>query len=149
MKYLKNFKQLINEDFSREIDDDGLRTVLMNIFRIFKTKDDISEIFDDEDELVIATDLYDSFIDTRELLELNKSELQSFADNLGVGGEPDILVAIIEKMYEDKFKRKIKDDVESCIKTLREFIMVEDSQEKYKILSKRYLTELEKIKNNL
>lgn len=149
MKYLKKFKELINEDFSREIDNDSLRTVLMNIFRIFKTKDDISEIFDEEDEIVIATDLYDSFIDTRELLELDESELQSFADNLGVGGEPDTLVAIIEKMYEDKFKRKIKDDVEFCIKTLKNFIMVEDTSEKYKIVSKRYLTELEKIKNNL
>ena len=150
MKYLKNFKELLE---NKRILDEGrnptLRTILMNIFRIFKTKDDLAEIFDDEDEIVIATDLYDSFIDTRELLELNEEELQSFADNLGVGGEVDTLVAIVEKMYEDKFKRKINDDVDFCIKTLKEFNMTEESTEKYKMLSKKYLMELEKIKNSL
>lgn len=151
MKYLKTFGQLIVE--KSNIIEDGstinLRSTLMNIFRIFKTKDELEEIFNNEDELIIATDLYDAFIDTRELLELNKEELQSFADNLGVGGEVDILISIISKMYEEKFNRKIKDDVIFCIDTIKEFIMTEDSTERIKQVSKKYLTELEKIKNTL
>ena len=148
MKYLKNFKELLNEGKKIE-GSTNLRNILMGIFKIFKTKDDIEEIFNNEDELVIVTDLYDAFIDVKDLLELDETDLQSFADNLGVGGEVDILIAIIEKMYEEKYKRKIKDDVFFCIDRLKEFIMVEDSTEKYKILSKRYLVELEKIKNIL
>lgn len=146
MKYLKNFTELINEGKNAE-GSDNLRNILMDIFKIFKTKDDVEEIFNKEDELVIATNLYDAFIDAKDLLELDETDLQSFADNLGVGGEVDILVAIIERMYEEKFKRKIKDDVTFCIDTIKEFIMVESTSEKYKIISKRYLSELEKIKN--
>ena len=148
MKYLKNFIELINEGKKIE-GSDNLRNILMDIFKIFKTKEDIEEIFNNEDDLVIVTDLYDAFIDAKDLLELDETDLQTFADNLGVGGEVDILIAIIEKMYEEKFKRKLKDDLISCIDSLKEFIMVEDSTEKYKTLSKRYLVELEKIKNIL
>ena len=148
MKYLKNFIELINEGKKIE-GSDNLRNILMDIFKIFKTKEDIEEIFNNEDDLVIVTDLYDAFIDAKDLLELDETDLQTFADNLGVGGEVDILIAIIEKMYEEKFKRKMKDDLIFCIDTLKEFIMVEDSTEKYKTLSKRYLVELEKIKNIL
>ena len=147
MKYLKNFNELIKEEI--EIDNINFRDYLMNIFKIFKTKDELEEIFDDEDELIVATDLYDAFIDTKDLIELDQDDLQSFADNLGVGGETDILIAIVEKMYEEKFKRKIKDDIIFCIDTLNDFIMTKESTERLKIQSKRYLDELEKIKNNL
>jgi hypothetical protein len=150
MKYVKTFNELIVEKINPiEEGNHNLKSILINIFRIFKTKDDLAEIFDNEDELIIATDLYDSFIDTYDIIELSHDELQSFADNLGVGGELDVLVAIMEKMYKDKFKRNMKDDVNSSIETLKEFIMTEESTEKYKVLSKKYLTELEKIKDNL
>ena len=149
MKYLKNFSELLEGNTVTKYDSSIIKTVLMNIFKIFKTKDDLSEIFDDEHEMTIMTDLYDSLIDTRELLELSSDDLQSFADNLGEGGEDDILVAIVKKMYSDKYKREIKTDIDFCIKTLKDFIEHSKGKEKYIILSERYLIELEKIKNIL
>lgn len=150
MRYVKTFNELIVEKITSEGgDNDSLKSTLMNIFKVFKTKDDLEDIFNDQDELVIATNLYDAFIDTYDIIELSHDELQSFADNLGVGGEPDVLIAIMEKMYEDKYKRNIKDDVDFCIDILKKFVMTEESTKKYKVLSKKYLTELEKLRDSL
>ncbi len=146
MKYLKNFNQLIEGVQNEETLD--LRTIIKNMFQTFKTKDSLSEIWD-ENSLEIATDVYDSFIDLKELMELKNEDLQSFADNLGVGDEDDILIAIFEKMYEDKFKRPIKEDIELCIDTLKDFIKEEKGTVQLIKLSELYLTELEKIKDNL
>ena len=147
MKYLKNFNQLIKES----AEDEGnlsLRTIIKKMFQTFKTKDALTEIWD-ESTIEIATDVYDSFIDLKELMELKEEDLQSFADNLGIGGEDDILIAIYEKMYEDKFKRPIKEDIDLCIETLEDFIKGKKGTEQLIKLSSVYLTELEKIKDNL
>ena len=148
MKYMKTFVQLINEDkITEQSGTDSLKTSFMNIFKMLKTKDDLSTMFNEQDELEIATDLYDAFIDAKEVMQLGENEIQEFADNLGVGDNPDIVTAIISKMYEDKFKRIIKDDIEFSIEALKDFIMVEESTERYKVLAKSYQTELEKIKD--
>lgn len=150
MKYIKTFSQLLEKNNIIEQESNiNLKSTLINIFRIFKTKDELKEIFNEQDELIIATDLYDAFIDTKELIELNQEELQSFADNLGVGGEIDILISIISKLYNEKFNRNIKDDIIFCVDIIKEFIMTEESSERIKTVSKKYLTELEKIKNIL
>ena len=147
MKYLKNFNQLINES----VEDDNnltLRAIIKKMFETFKTKDALTEIWD-KDSLEIATDVYDSFIDLKELMELKEEDLQSFADNLGIGGEDDILISIYEKMYNDKFKRLLKKDIDLCINTLEDFIKNKKNTEELSKLSTVYLTELEKIKDNL
>ena len=147
MKNLKNFNQLIKEDVNLN-ESHGLKDTFYNIFKIFQTKDALTEIWD-EDTLQVSTDVYDVFIDAKELMVLSKEELQDFADNLGVGGEDDILMAILKKMYEEKFKRTLKDDIDMCIETLKDFIQERKNSQKLVNLSNRYLTELEKIKNYL
>ena len=144
MKYLKKYNELIKEG----IQNTTLEDIIKKMFSTFKTKDALSEIWN-EDSLAIATDVYDSFIDLKELTELNEDDLQSFADNLGVGGEEDILIAIYKKMYEDKFKRPVDDDIQLCVNTLEDFIKSKKGTEELRELSSRYLTELKKIQDNL
>ena len=146
MKYLKNFNDLIKEGIQDE--QNSIEVILVNIFRIFKTKDALTEIWD-KDSIDRATDVYDSFIDLKELSRLPEDDLQSFADNLGVGSEEDILIAIYKKMYEDKFKRTIDEDIKFCISSLEDFIKSDTSREAIKKMSSLYLTELKKMQDNL
>ncbi len=157
MKYLKTFNELIKE--SNIINDNSnidMRNILTNMFRVFKNKDEFSDILTDE-SLIISTDVYDAFVDARELLELPEGELQIFAANLGVGGEEDIFSAIVSKMYEDKFKRNLKEDITKNIKDLEDYINTNRQVSRNEItatnrlvdLSRKYLTELKKINDNL
>ena len=146
MKYLKGFNELIKESVENE--DVNLMSILKSIFNAFKTKDALTQIWS-ENNLEIATDVYDSFIDLKELMQLSEDDLQSFADNLGLGGEDDILITVYEKMYEDKFKRPLEKDIDLCINTLEDFIKNKKGTEELIKLSTVYLTELEKIKDNL
>jgi len=145
MKYLKKFNELIKED-NEVIQEEhlGIENILMNIFKTFKTKENIEDIFTEE-KLDKALDVYDSFIDMRDIIQLEKDDLQGFADNLGVGGENDILIAIINRLYEEKFKRSFEDDIDDCIDSLKEY----QGTEKYIELAKKYLIELQKIKDKL
>jgi len=154
MKYLKNFKQLIQERVnpfqSRNIsnkNNNDLKSIINNIFKIFKVKDALAKIWDEE-MIQISDNVYHSFIDIHELLELSKQELQMFADNLGVGEDENILIAILEQLYNDKYKRSFKKDIKLCIDSLKDFINEENDIEITNLPS-RYLNELEKIYHNL
>lgn len=141
MKYIKNFKQLILESQG----DKDLKTILNKMFKIFKTKDALTGIWGQE-TIQISTDVYDALVDAKEVLELSDDEIQEFADNLGVGEEEDLLISIIDVMYEEKFHRSFKDDIGLCISTLKEFIRNEKGTPEILKLSETYLDELEKIK---
>ena len=145
MRYLKKFNELIKED-KKNVQEEhlGIESILRNIFKTFKTKENIEDIFTEE-KLDKALDVYDSFIDMRDIIQLEKDDLQGFADNLGVGGENDILIAIINRLYEEKFKRSFEDDIDDCIDSLKEY----QGTEKYIELAKKYLIELQKIKDKL
>ena len=141
MKYLKNFKQLITESKG----DNDLKSILHKMFKIFKTNDSLKGIWGTE-TINISTDVYDAFVDAKELVELPEEEIQEFADNLGVGDEEDLLISIIDVMYEEKFHRSFNDDIGLCISTLKEFIRNEKGTPEILKLSETYLDELEKIK---
>jgi hypothetical protein len=154
MKYLKNFKELINERVNpfqqnRNLGNNqsSLKSTISNIFKIFKVKDALSEIWDEE-MVQIASNVHDSFIDIQELSALSRDEVQMFADNLGVGQEENLLVSILEQLYNEKYKRSFKKDIKLCIDNLKDFIKNETDLEVTN-LPNRYLIELEKIYKNL
>ncbi len=128
MKYLKNFKQLITESKG----DNDLKSILNKMFKIFKTKDSLKGIWGTE-TINISTDVYDAFVDAKELVELPEEEIH-------------LLISIIDVMYEEKFHRSFNDDIGLCISTLKEFIRNEKGTPEILKLSETYLDELEKIK---
>ena len=157
MKYLKTFNELIKESNNIIGNTNDMKGIFTNIFRIFKNKEELSDIFTDEKLSLIATDVYDAFVDARELLQLPEGELQVFAANLGVGGEDDPFSAIVNKMYEDKFKRNFKNDINDIIKYLENYVNTNRQTTRNELtstgrlidLSRKYLIELKKIYDNV
>ncbi|MFW6225602.1 MAG: hypothetical protein ACOC3V_01420 [bacterium] len=141
MKHLKSFAQ-ITEGLTNKIVNLEINTIVNNIFNHIKSKDEFNDILDGH-SLNVAHDIYDSFVDAGEILDLRQDDLQMFADNLGVGDSPNLLFAIIEKMYEEKTGRNFVDDIKSTINSLTKKVNVLDEDVRGKILG--FINELKKL----
>lgn len=141
MKHLKSFKQ-ITEGLTNKLANLEINTIINNIFDYVKNKNEFNDILFGE-SLDIVHDVYDSFVDAAEMLELRQDDLQMFADNLGVGDSPNLLFAIMEKMYEDKTNRNFMDDIRHIIDKLSKKVNVLDDKIKTNILG--FINELKKL----
>lgn len=141
MKHLKSFKQ-ITEGLTNKLANLEINTIINNIFDHVKNKNEFNDILFGE-SLDIVHDVYDSFVDAAEMLELRQDDLQMFADNLGVGDSPNLLFAIMEKMYEDKTNRNFMDDIRNIIDKLSKKVNVLDDKIKTNILG--FINELKKL----
>ncbi|MFW6243429.1 MAG: hypothetical protein ACOC2W_04650 [bacterium] len=141
MKHLKSFNK-ITEGLTNKVVNLEMNTIVNNIFNYIKSKDEFNDILHGE-SLDIVHDVYDSFVDTGEILELRQDDLQMFADNLGVSESPNLLFAIIEKMYEEKTGRNFVDDIKSTVNSLTKKVNVLDEDVRGKILG--FINELKKL----
>ena len=121
MKHLKSFKQL-TEGLSNKMVNLEINNIVNSIFDCIKSKDVFNDFINNTLSLEIAHSIYDSFVDAAEILELRQDDLQMFADNLGVGDSPNLLLSIMENMYEEKTNRNYFDDIEKHISDLNKVV---------------------------
>jgi len=146
MKYVKNYNGFFNVNenikFNRyeNIKETKMKinSLLKTVFSIFQTSEDIEEIFEGSDLLNISIQIYDYFTDIKDIVELKERDLKVYAKNLDLLQESNLVNAIINKTYEDKYNTKLEDDLDKCIKYLK------DKSDKS---SKIYIDNLIKMKN--
>jgi len=122
MKYVKNYKNYfsINESINIKDSSSLMNALMVNIFSVFKSHLPIEKMFNDSNLNDIPLDIYDFFTDVKSLLQLGESEIQEFADNMGLGDDENIVSSVLNKTYNDKFKRDLMLDLDSCILYLKD-----------------------------
>lgn len=140
MKYLKNYKnyELIIESKSINTMMSLFNLLINNIFSSFKSTLDLEKIFDNELGK-IPFDMYDFFTDIKNLLQLGENGIKEFAINMDVVENENIISSILIKIYYDKFKRNIIDDIDNCISYLNNI----KSEMKNKYI--KYMIEFKKL----
>lgn len=146
MKYIKTYHDKINEnvEFSRydiiKETKTKYKSLLKTIFSIFQSTDDIEELFVDSELLDISLNIYDYFNDLKSIISLRERDLKIYAKNLDILQESNLVNAIINKSYYDKYNSTLDDDLNNCIKYLK------NKKDKKSII---YLDNLIKLKNLL
>lgn len=139
MKHLKYFNQL-NEKLNNKIE---INSIIDNIFEYIKSKDEFKNVLKGAD-LEIAENIYDSFVDASEILELSQEDLQEFAYNLGIISNDNLVFSIMENIYNEKTKRNYKEDIQLTINNLIKNVnSVNDENLRKSLFS--YINELKKI----
>lgn len=139
MKHLKYFNQL-NEKLDNKIE---INSIIDNIFEYIKSKDEFKNVLKGAD-LEIAENIYDSFVDASEILELSQEDLQEFAYNLGIISNDNLVFSIMENIYNEKTKRNYKEDIQLTINNLIKNVnSVNDENLRKSLFS--YTNELKKI----
>lgn len=148
MKYVKTYNKFyqLNEkvEFNRyeNIKETKLKinSLLKTLFSIFQKREDIEKLFIESDILDISNQIYDYFTDIKDIIELKEKDLKVYAKNLDILQESNLVNAIINKSYSDKYNRNLSDDLDNCIKYL---------EGKNDRLSKIYIDNLIKLKEIL
>ncbi|MFA5586583.1 MAG: hypothetical protein WDA02_08575 [Saccharofermentanales bacterium] len=146
MKYIKTYHDKINENigFNRyeNIKETKLKInlLLKTLFSIFQKREDINKMFVDSNISDISNQIYDYFTDIKDIIELKEKDLKIYAKNLDVLQETNLVNAIINKSYYNKYNSILDDDLNNCIKYLK------DKKDKKSII---YLDNLIKLKNLL
>lgn len=122
MKYVKNYKNYfsINESINIKDSSSLMNALMVNIFSVFKSHLPIEKMFNDSNLNDIPLDIYDFFTDVKSLLQLGELGIQEFADNMGLGDDENIVSSVLNKTYNDKFKRDLMLDLDSCILYLKD-----------------------------
>lgn len=122
MKYVKNYKNYFSVNEAKTTKDTAslMNALMVNIFSVFKSHLPIEKMFNDSNLNDIPLDIYDFFTDVKSLLQLGELGIQEFADNMGLGDDENIVSSVLNKTYNDKFKRDLMLDLDSCILYLKD-----------------------------
>jgi len=125
MKYVKSYNDIINENIKISIYDTikeikiKLKSLINLIFSIFQTDSDIEKIFIDFNK-EIPFNIYDFLNDIMDIISLKEKDIKIYAKNLNINYDNNVIFNIIKKSYENKYKTNLLDDINKCIKHLKQ-----------------------------
>ena len=125
MKYVKSYNDIINENIKISLYDTikeikiKLKSLINLIFSIFQTDSDIEKIFIDFNK-EIPFNIYDFLNDIMDIISLKEKDIKIYARNLNIDYDNNVIFNIIKKLYENKYKTNLLDDINKCIKHLKQ-----------------------------
>ena len=125
MKYVKSYNDIINENIKISLYDTikeikiKLKSLINLIFSIFQTDSDIEKIFIDFNK-EIPFNIYDFLNDIMDIISLKEKDIKIYAKNLNINYDNNVIFNIIKKSYENKYKTNLLDDINKCIKHLKQ-----------------------------
>ena len=125
MKYVKSYNDIINENIKISLYDTikeikiKLKSLINLIFSIFQTDSDIEKIFIDFNK-EIPFNIYDFLNDIMDIISLKEKDIKIYARNLNIDYDNNVIFNIIKKSYENKYKTNLLDDINKCIKHLKQ-----------------------------